>query len=194
MWALSRLNSIFPVEGWKEPALRVAHYLANERDRAEGQVTMYPDHWAAYGMAELATTQRLEADLIDYARRLAGFFSVRIRVESQRTGTGLNLLVRGYPGPPSGVAAAAEGLAALWRLSTRDERLADMQPGLADDLRCVAGIMVAGQFDAPAAAGYARPELVRGAWFYRNYSQLDDQQHSIAALLAILPVLDEESG
>ncbi len=195
-WGLARLNGIFPAEGWDDPAERVAHYLANDRDRLEGEVAMYPDHWAAYGMADLATTQPLDTDLIDYARRLAGFFSVRIRVESQRRGEGVSLLVRGYPGPPSGVGTAGEGMAALWRLSAIDDRLADMRPGMEDDLRCMAGIMVSTQFDATSAAAFPRPGLVEGAWFYKDYSQIDDQQHTIAALLAILPVLDagDEAG
>ncbi len=194
MWGLVRLHQAFPEEGWGEPALHTARYLANDRDRLEGEVTMYPDHWAAYGMADLAAAGiRLDADLVHYARRLAGFFSVRTRFESQRTGHGLNLLVRGWPGPPAGVGTAGEGAAALWRLAGADPRLADILPGLEDDLRCMAGMSVARQVSPAEAAGYARPGLVRGAWFYRDYSQVDDQQHTIAALVDLLPILDRAS-
>ncbi len=154
---------------------------------------MYPDHWAAYGMADLAAAGiTLDEDLVRYARRLAGFFSVRIRVESQRRGEGVNLLVRGWPGPPSGVGAAGEGLAALWRLAGADPRLADLRPGLEDDLRCMAGIMAETQLDAGEAAVYPRPGLVEGAWFYRDYTQVDDQQHTISALTDMLPILEDD--
>ncbi len=193
-WGLVRLHLLFPDEGWGEVAYRTARYLALERDRAEGQVTMYPDHWAAYGMADLAAAGvRLDADLVHYARRLAGFFSVRTRFESQRTGHGVNLLVRGWPGPPSGVGTAGEGAAALWRLAGADERLAALRPGLEDDLRCMAGMSVDRQVGPAEAATYPRPGLVRGAWFYRDYSQVDDQQHTVAALVDMLPILDRAS-
>ncbi len=192
-WGLVRLHRLFPGEGWDAPALRTARYLANDRDRLEGEVTMYPDHWAAYGMADLAEGGvPLGDDLVAYARRLAGFFSVRIRVESQRTGEGVNVMVRGWPGPPSGVGAAGEGLVSLWRLAGADERLAALRPGLEDDLRCMAGIMAVSQFDAAEAAAFPRPGLVRGAWFYRDYSQVDDQQHTIAALVDMLPIFETE--
>ncbi len=190
-WGLVRLHRVFPDEDWDAVAYRTARYLALERDLAEGQVTMYPDHWAAYGMADLAAGGvRLDADLVHYARRLAGFFSVRTRFESQRTGHGVNLLVRGWPGPPSGVGTAGEGAAALWRLAGADPRLADLRPGLEDDLRCMAGMSIDRQVSPQEAATYPRPGLVRGAWFYRDYSQVDDQQHTVAALVDVLPILD----
>jgi len=194
-WGLSLLHRTFPDEGWDEPALAVGRYLANDRDALEGEVTRYPDHWAAYGMAELAAAGvELPDDMIEYARALAGFFSVRTRVEAQRTGEGVNLLVRWYPGPPSGLSTAGEGMAALWRLAGVEARLDDMRPGMVDDLGCMAGMAVDRQFDAAAAAVYPRPELVEGAWFYRNYSQIDDQQHTIAALLEILPALEQSDS
>ncbi len=82
-------------------------------------------------------------------------------------------------------------MAALWRLAGRDPRLADMAPGMADDLTCMAGMAVARQVSGPEAERYPRPGLARGAWFYRDYTQIDDQQHTIAALLAALPALED---
>ena len=194
-WGLTFLHTLFPAEGWDGPALAVAHYLATERDRKEGEVARYPDHWAAYGMAELAAAGvHLDDTLVGYARALAGFFSMRIRVESQRTGEGINLWVRWHPGPPSGLATAAEGMGALWHLAGRDPRLADMRPGMEDDLACAAGMMVDRQFTAADAAAFPRPGLVEGAWFYRDYSQVDDQQHTIAALLQMQPALGGDDG
>jgi hypothetical protein len=51
-WALARLHRLLPGGGWGEPADRVGHYLATERDDAEGHRLAIPDHWAAYGLAE----------------------------------------------------------------------------------------------------------------------------------------------
>ena len=183
-WGLALANTAFPGQGWDIEALRTAHYLANDRDRLEGEVTRYPDHWAALGMSELGP-ELLDEELIEYARALAGFFSVRIRVESQRRGSGINLLVRGYPGPPSGVGTAGEGMASLRVLADVDLRMGDMADGMDDDLTCMAGIMFASQVSAEQAQQYVRPELARGAWFYRDYSQIDDQQHNVAALLVV---------
>ncbi|MDH3729830.1 MAG: hypothetical protein OES13_01705 [Acidimicrobiia bacterium] len=191
-WGMTLIDGQFPHLDFRDPALSVAYYLARDRDRLEGQTSRYPDHWAAYGMAELGP-DLLDNELIANARRLAGFFSIRLRVESQRTGEGVNVLVRGWPGPPSGVGTAGEGMAALWRLSAADTRLADMRAGMEDDLRCYAGMMVEGQIGAEEAAAYDRPGLGEGAWFYRDYSQMDDQQHNISALLAVFPLLEEAS-
>ena len=188
-WGLALLDEVFPGQGFRQPALDVAVYLARDRDRREGQISRYPDHWAAYGMSELGP-DLLDDELIENARRLAGFFSIRLRVESQRTGEGVNLLTRGFPGPPSGVGTSGEGMAALWRLSLVDERMADMRAGMEDDLACYAGMMVRDQVSAAEAAAYGTPSLGEGAWFYRDYSQMDDQFHNISALTAVLPLLE----
>src|ERR687886_432055 len=54
LYALALLNRVLPGEGWDRPAHRVAAYLATRRDVAEGYATRQPDHWASYGLAELA--------------------------------------------------------------------------------------------------------------------------------------------
>ncbi|MFQ5947327.1 MAG: hypothetical protein ACE5KX_00520 [Acidimicrobiia bacterium] len=189
-WALGLMHDAFPDDGWDVPTLRVADYLATRRDRAEGYVVRVPDHWAAHGLAELSSHVRLSEDHITYARKLAGFFGVRIRMESQRTGRGVNLLVRWYPGTPSGVGTAGEGLGSLWRLSENDARLADLRPNLAERIACTSGMMVERQIGPGEAALAGRPHLARGAWFYRGYSQMDDQQHSISAMLLSLPAFE----
>ncbi len=52
------------------------------------------------------------------------------------------------------------------------------------------------QISAEEASGGATASLESGAWFYRGYTQMDDQQHVLSALLAALPVLEamEEVG
>jgi hypothetical protein len=190
-WALALLERAFPGEGWGETAARTVDYMATDRNETEGYLASLPDHWAAYTLGDLPS-ELLDEDRLDYARRLAGFFGIRLRFEAQRRGTGLNLLVRWYPGPPAGVGTAGEGIGALHRLSVRDPRLADLTPAIEARLVCTAGFMVERQV-APAES---ENPLESGAWFYRGYTQMDDQQHVVSALLAALSVLEraEEAG
>ena len=188
-WALMLLDRELPGEGWAEAGAFTVDYLAERRDRAEGQITRLPDHWAAYAIADMPSEMRRTSRL-DYARVLAGFFGVRLRFEAQRRGSGVNLAVRWHPGPPAGVGTAGEGLGALLRLSRDSAQLADLTTSIEERLVCTAGFMVERQADAAKALGYGRPDLVEGAWFYRGYSQMDDQQHVLSTLLAALPVIE----
>jgi len=188
-WALALLDRELPGEGWAESALPTLDYLALRRDRDMGYLTRMPDHWAAYALAELGPAA-LDDARSAYSRQLAGYFGVRLRFEAQRRGTGLNLLVRWVPGTPAGVGTASEGIAAIWRLAQEDGRLADLVPNVEDRMACYAGMMVERQATPAEAAGYPRPALVQGAWFYRGYVQMDDVQHVMAGLLATLPVLE----
>ena len=193
VWALALLDGEFPGEGWAAPALPTLDYLARHRDRDMGFLTRMPDHWAAYALAELGPGA-LDEVRSAYARQLAGYFGIRLRFEAQRRGTGINLLVRWVPGTPAGVGTAGEGIAAIWRLAQEDPRLADLLPNVEDRLACFAGMMVERQATAAQALGYPRPGLVQGAWFYRGYVQMDDVQHTMAGLLAALPVLESREG
>lgn len=192
-WALVLLDRAFPGEGWGDAAVATIDYLDRRRDRDEGRISRLPDHWAAYALSDLAPRYRSD-ERAGYARQLAGYFGIRLRFESQRRGDGINLLLRWYPGPPAGVGTAGEGIGALHRLSLADDRLADLTPNIEERLVCTAGFMVQRQSDAAEAGRFADPGLVRGAWFYRGYTQMDDQQHVISALLAALPVLDAREG
>jgi hypothetical protein len=189
-WALALLDGHFPGEGWGEAAAQTVDYLNERRDRDEGRISRLPDHWAAYTLGALRS-ELLTDDRMDYARQLAGYFGIRLRFESQRRGDGINLALRWFPGPPAGVGTAGEGIGALRALADRDERLADLVPNIDERLVCTAGFMVERQVDADAAADWPRPDLTRGAWFYRGYTQMDDQQHVISALLAAIPVLEQ---
>lgn len=191
-WALALLDRAFPGEGWGEAAARTVDHMATSRDRVEGRITRLPDHWAAYTLADLDPSL-LNGVRVDYAMRLAGYFGIRLRFEAQRRGEGINLLLRWYPGPPAGVGTAAEGIGALWRLARSDARLADLLPNVETRMLCTAGIMVLRQVGSQEALAWDRPELVAGAWFYRDYTQMDDQQHVLSGLLAVLPLLEEES-
>jgi hypothetical protein len=175
LWALALVHRLFPDEGWDVPARRLARYIATGRDDVEGYVLTFPDHWAAYGLAELDALRDVEAD---YARRLAASFGLMSRVESQSGPSGIRRLFRGEPASGAGLGTIGEGLGALWRLSRTDPRLSDLADDLELRLRCTAGRTVARQADD-------------GAWYSPDgYTQMDDQQHAISALQAALPMLE----
>jgi hypothetical protein len=188
LWALEELAAVDPDGPWGNAASATFGYLiSGARERKEGWGTRQPDHWAAYAL-EVAGRRGLDDDQVGYAGRLAGYFSLRLRIESQRTGRGMNVVVRGHPGPPAGVGTAGEGMAALYRLAEAEPRLAELLPDMAERLACVAGLMVDQQVTseaagegAPGASQAASAE--KGAWFYRDYTQVDDQQHVISLLL-----------
>lgn len=188
-WALALLDGQFPGEGFGEAAAATLDYMATDRDRVEARLTRLPDHWAAYTAAAVRP-DLLSAEAVDYAEDLAGFFGIRLRFESQRRGDGLNLALRWFPGPPAGVGTAGEGIGALRELSVHHPELAHLTPAIDDRLVCTAGFMVKRQVSAVEASDGARPELERGAWFYRGYTQMDGQQHVLSALLAALPVVE----
>jgi hypothetical protein len=187
-WALALLDRAFPGEGWGEAAARTVDYMATERDRREGRMTRLPDHWAAYTISELRRDLLTDAR-VGYARQLAGYFGMRLRFEAQRRGDGINLALRWFPGPPAGVGTAGEGIGALWLLSD-DPRLADLRPNIEERVICTAGFMVRRQVTAAEAASALRPGLQQGAWFYRGYTQMDDQQHVLSSLLAALTLME----
>lgn len=193
-WALALTAKVFPEEGFAEAAATTVDYLASvERSRIEGRIARLPDHWAAYTLSSLPS-ELLTSDRVDYARHLAGFFGVRLRFESQRRGDGINLLVRWFPGPPAGVGTAGEGLGALWRLSEREPGLSDLRQNMEDRILCTAGFMARRQVDATEAQRWPDPTLAQGAWFYRGYTQMDDQQHVLSTLLSALQVIESREA
>jgi hypothetical protein len=178
-YALALLHRVFPGEGWDRAAQRVGGYLATRRDVAEGYATHQPDHWAAYGLAELSPAGLTHAE-VAYARRLAGYFGYEIRFESQHAGRPLNPFTES--GADLGV--VGEGASALWRLAGQDPRLADLRGELGPRITCLAGITVRRQ----VTRADANPRE-RGAWFLHGYTQMDDQQHATGALLGAAEVL-----
>jgi hypothetical protein len=174
-WALALAASLFPAEDWERAAHRTAHYLATHRDAEEGYLPRLPDHWAAYGLAELSNLDETE---VAYARRLAGYFGARTRFESTRRDDGLTGALWSGTGSAAGLGTVGEALGALGRLSLREPRLADLRADLGERATCVAGMLVSRQSDR------SEPWPVGGAWFTDGYTQMDDQQHAISALLA----------
>jgi hypothetical protein len=164
---------------WEQPAHRVAAYIATRRDEVEGYAIRQADHWAAYGLAELAPAGLTDAEAA-YARRQAGYFGFMIRLESQHAGGALDPIVESG----ASLGTMGEATAALWQLAGTDVRLADLRDDLGERTTCLAGILVGRQ------VGSAEPNpLARGAWFEGGYTQMDDQQHASAALIGALEVL-----
>jgi hypothetical protein len=179
-YALALMHRAFPAEGWQRPAHRVAHYLATRRDEAEGNAIRQPDHWAAYGLAALAPAGLTEVEA-RYARWLAGYFGYLVRFESQYAQGGRLIP---YAESGAGLGTVGEATTALWRLAGEDPRLADLRSELGVRSSCLAGILVERQVPATD-----RNPLARGAWFKDGYTQMDDQQHAVAALLGSDQVL-----
>ena len=188
-WALARLERVFPGEGWLEASSATLTYMATDRDRVEGRLTRLPDHWAAYTISEFPPGSLTDTQ-VEYAQHLAGFFGIRLRFEAQRRGTGINLWLRWYPGPPAGVGTAGEGMAALWQAAGATPELAPLAPAMEERILCTAGFSIDRQTTSQEASAYPRPELARGAWFYRGYTQMDDQQHVLSTMLGALSVLE----
>lgn len=200
-WALARLHTAFPDEGWDAPARRVGRYLATQRDEVERRLPPVPDHWAAYGVDELGRRWPWSAEeggrsaehglggaLPSYAERLAGLLATASRFQAK---TGLEVVAKQLDGPARAAAlgTSGEGLAALWRLT----RVAPLrEPPTADlerRIRCTAGILAERQVTAAEAAAAGTPELLRGAWLTHSETRMDDQQHALSALLGAREVL-----
>jgi hypothetical protein len=179
LYAFALLHRAFPEDGWSQPAHLTAEYLATRRDRAEGYALRQPDHWAAYGLAELAPGGLTDVEA-EYARWLAGYFGFLIRYESQHTDGALNPIAESG----SKLGTMGEATAALWQLSGSDPQLADLRDDLGDRSACLAGILVERQ----VARADANPRA-RGAWFSDGYTQMDDQQHAVSALIGSDEVL-----
>jgi hypothetical protein len=183
MLALARLHAEFPGEGWDVVAREVSHYTATRRDDAERRLPPVSDHWGSYGFDEIAAWPTpLDPDEQAYARRQAGLLGLQVRYESQRRSSGLARLIRGPFALPSGLGTLGEGLGGMWRLAGRGDYGLDRDL-VAERLRCATGMIVARQThsDDPRSDG---------AWFRPDVTQMDDEQHSLSALIAVLPVLE----
>ena len=183
-YALALMRRAFPGEGWGPPAHRIAAYLATRRDAAEGYSTRQADHWAAYGLEALGPA-RLSDTEVEYARWLAGYFGFLIRLESEHTG---ERFLNPFDESGAELGTIGEASAALWRLSERDPRIGDLQGDLADRISCLGGILVHRQ--VPSTDPDPR---ARGAWFADGYTQMDDEQHALAALIGVREVLRSQA-
>ena len=198
-WAFGLLANQFPDEGWDHSARRVGHYLATARDTEE-EIENPPlaDQWAAYGFAEMRTWGRLDEAELGYVRSLVGVYHGRLERELRREANRLgdatgepDETVKQSRGAAFGT--SIEALGSLWRLSLVDPGLADLEPQLRTDLLCGAGILVARQYDSERSAGYSRPDVVEGAWYFDDVTRMDDQQHAMSGVLGAIGALDQSN-
>jgi small neutral amino acid transporter SnatA (MarC family) len=193
-WGLTRLQRVFPGEGWGRAASRVGAYLATSRDEVEDHWPPVQDHWAAYGLSEtveFADRGRppLTAAEVRYARRQAELFGATVRWIAARFGP-WGGLVRGSDVPRGGgYGVISEALTGLWLTARADPRLAELQGPIAERAACIAGLAVRAQSDRADAARFARPDRVEGAWFRDGETRMDDQQHALAGLLRTIPIV-----
>lgn len=190
-WALARMHTAFPDAGWDEPARRIAHYLATERDDAEDRFPDIPDHWASYGLAEMANWPgeeggaALDDDLRAYARHVAELESMQVRWDSTRTNSTWSRLTRGAQALGAGVGTIGEALTMLWR--TPELRT----DAVHERAMCAVAVLIDRQIDAEEALAYPNPDMVRGTWLTGDVTQIDDQQHVLSAFLNMLENLEQ---
>lgn len=189
-WALALLARTFPDDaaGWRVPAARVGRYLATERDEVEDHWPPIPDHWAAYGMAELATAPGagpVDGAVVGYARRQAELFGFQVRSVAQRFGPWGRVVRTSWEPRGGGYGVVGEALGQLWRLAGVTPGLARVRDAIAVRDACIAGLAV----DAQERDG---GRAVRGAWFRDGETRMDDQQHALSALLHALPIVATE--
>ncbi|MDE0802635.1 MAG: hypothetical protein OSA99_04850 [Acidimicrobiales bacterium] len=184
LWAIAMVHELFPLEGYRAPALLTLDYLSTRRDADEDFFPQpWPDQWAAYSLAEMVEWG-LEDHHIDYARGLLHRYASFIRFDAQR-GTGYGSVTHGPAPRGSGYGTWIEGLAELRSMTQVDARMADLATGADEALACGAARLAEQQVPASSNA----PPEVAGAWFYDDFTRMDDQQHAASGLLAAEPVL-----
>jgi len=196
-WALALAENDFPGRGYAEASDAVLRYIVEDRRDREDRILRLPDHWASYAFAERNRTLT-SAELV-YVERLAGDFALMSRVESQRTGEGLQGFVRYGHALGAGVGSMGEGMMALWRLGQVDPASAGGGPragfavsgfdssDLTVHVECVTSLLVERQVRPDDVVSNADAEV--GAWFRDDITQMDDQQHPLSALLAAREIL-----
>jgi hypothetical protein len=191
LFFLARMDRLFPGEGWDEPVARITRYLAHERALREGYVPDVSDHWAAYGLAEMvAGGHPLSPDARAFARKQMGLAAIEVRYEAQRTNGGLDRWLRGRRTLGAGLGTIGESLGGWSRIAAADEGFAGQRGWLDERLGCLADLVVDRQATADDATAPGAEVAVAGAWFQFGITQMDDQQHSLSALLAARAALE----
>ena len=184
LWALALLHEAFPDQALDQAAVRTLDYISTRRDLEEDFFPQpWPDQWAAYSIGEMAEWGLAEHH-IDYARRLLERYAFLVRFDSQR-GTTYGSLTHGPAPRGSGVGTWIEGLAALHPVTVSDERLVDLAEPTAEALACGAAVLE----DRQVEPGPDVDPRAQGAWFYDDFTRMDDQQHAASGLFLARPVL-----
>ena len=188
-WALALGESDFPGLGYGQASDAVISYVVNDRREREDILIRLPDHWLSYALAERG--RPLSPTEVNYTERLAGDFAVMRRVEATRSEDGLQGFMRYGHALGAGVGAMGEGIGGLWRVGRTGIALGDDVEALSGHMQCVAAILVDRQVRSDMVEFDRVAEL--GAWFKNGVTQMDDQQHSISALIAAREILIVEA-
>jgi hypothetical protein len=185
-YALAGMHTQFPDDGWDVPARRIARYLATQRDDVEDRFPDIPDHWASYGFAEMTRWPdeeggaAIDPEMRAYARHVAELESMQVRWDSTRTNSRWSRITRGAQAVGAGVGTIGEALTMLWRTPELGT------PALHARASCAVAVIVDRQVSEQEAARYPNPDFVRGTWVTGTETQIDDQQHSLSAILNLL--------
>ena len=180
LWALARLHLTFPGEGFDTAALAIRNYLIHDREDVERPWPPVSDHWGAYAfetMSRWPSPPVVDSSAQKWIDRQVWLLGLQVRYESQRVG-GITRLTRGDIALPAGVGALGEAFGNWLRLDDRLGVLGSDREVVLTRARCTIGLLVTRQ--SPTVAS---DPLVGGAWFRQGVSQLDDQQHTLSALL-----------
>jgi hypothetical protein len=180
-WALARLANAAPDEPvWRRAARRGGEFIARRRDAVE-HIDFPPlnDHWGAYAFAEMARWP-ITAAQASYARLLYGRFDLLLRSQAQRDAGGVYTPLHGIYRRGAAVGTWVEGLAALSRLARVDPRLASRRSVIDDATTCGASLLVRRQQHDRHDA------RIDGAWYANGETRVDDQQHPVSALVAVV--------
>lgn len=180
-WALALLARSFPEGPWRAAAERTGAYLARERDEREGlEFAPWPDQWAAYGFAALGA-ESLDEAARRYLTSLAERFGFLVRFDAQRDDAEWTRWLRGRPARAAGLGTWVEGLGNLGQLDHWD---GDAAAAVRARAACGAGLLLERQVRAEPG-----DEPTYGAWFDRDLTRMDDQQHALSALLLVRQLL-----
>ena len=185
-YALARYSSVFPRSGLQSRVHGVLSYLIRHKAVVEGYVPDMADHWAAYATAEMTRWPGgagFTSEEVDWARKQMGLASVMVRYESQRTNHGFDRWLRGRTSVGSAIGTHGEMLSGWMVVADAVPGLADQTGGIADRLRCNMSILADRQIGREESRVYARPDRAEGAWTWFGVTQVDDQQHSLSALV-----------
>ena len=76
-------------------------------------------------------------------------------------------------------------------MAEADPRLTPLAGALGDRATCAAGMVAARQVTAAQAAAYPEPGRVQGAWFHGGLTRMDDEQHTLSAMVRSLPIAEQ---
>ena len=183
-FALARLERLWPDENWSDPLPGIVDYLVHHKAVEEGFVPDMPDHWAAYAFAESTlwdSAPQWSPDSIAWARKQMGLSSVMIRFEGQRTNSAPDVWLRGRTAVGAAVGTHGESMAGWVRFfASIDGSESSIVSSGRSRLACNNGTLIERQIRRSGDA----PDRTAGSWMSSGVTQVDDQQHSLSALIA----------